>query len=118
MHAPELQKGAARTLPSVRSYVYWLAADDRVFGEGGDAKRIDALRALWREHHLVDVVSPFDGASFWIADGQPQARVIRTVHATGAYSMQVVDVDPARVLGSDASTRSNALGGHLVAASR
>jgi hypothetical protein len=81
----------------IRDYVYWIAAGNRAHGEG-DAQCIEALRALWRTHRLVDAVRAFDGASFWIADGEPHARVIRTAHATATHRVQVVDVDPALLL--------------------
>ncbi len=81
----------------IGGYLYWIAVGDRAFGEG-DERRIAALRAVWESHRLVDEVSPFDGASFWTADGQSHARVIRTARAGAAHPVQVIDVDPALVL--------------------
>lgn len=74
-------------------YVYWIAAGDRAYG-GRDERLIQALRALWHAHRASDSVSPFDGASFWVADGKPNARVVRAAAAGAAHKVDVIDVDP------------------------
>jgi hypothetical protein len=78
-------------------YLYWIAASDRAYGEG-DARRIDLLRALWQTHRVIEAISPFDGASFWVADGQPHARIIRATHPTAPHAVEVVDVAPSPCL--------------------
>lgn len=80
----------------IESYIYWIAAHDRAYGVA-DARRLEALRAAWRAHRLVDEVSPFDGASFWIHDGVRHARIIRTVDANHGKPVGVLDIDPALV---------------------
>lgn len=77
----------------ITSYVYWIAAGDRACGQA-DERRLEALRSLWRSHRVVDGISPFDGASFWMDDGRPHARVVRTAHATASHPVEVVDVEP------------------------
>jgi len=89
----------------ISSYVYWIAAGDRAHGPA-DASRLEALRALWKSYRVVDDMSPFDGASFWIDDGRPHACVIRTAHATARHPVEVVEVDPARIGTSQAASRS------------
>jgi hypothetical protein len=81
----------------INRYIYWVAATDRAYGEG-DARRIELLRALWQSYRLVEAIGPFDGASFWIADGQPQARIIRATHVTAPHAVEVVDVAPSPCL--------------------
>lgn len=78
-------------------YVYWIAAGDRAYG-GGDEPQIEALRALWHAHRAVDSVTPFDGASFWVDEGKPHARVVRAAAAAAAHKVEVVDVDPSTCL--------------------
>jgi hypothetical protein len=72
-------------------YVYWVAANDRAYGED-DAQRIELLRALWQSHRVVATIGPFDGASLWVADGQPHARIIRATQATATHAVEIVDV--------------------------
>jgi hypothetical protein len=60
----------------VTDHVYYLASEDRVYGNASE-ELARALRRAWSAHRVDSEMTRFDGASTWLVEERREVRVCR-----------------------------------------